>query len=61
MSEAQAEKFRDACYAMNTKSDLLAALTGQADHGDCSEWGITEDEWRWACREALAELEAEQD
>lgn len=50
--------FAEACYDDNSIDELRAALDGEADAGDCKEWGITENEWRDAINAVLNEKSA---
>lgn len=52
--------FAEACYDMNSISELEIALAGDADATDMNEWGITAEEWRAQIDLALAEKRADE-
>jgi hypothetical protein len=51
--------FAEACYNDNTADDLMSFDSADADRTDMEAWGITEQEWRDAQRQALEAAMAE--
>lgn len=47
------EGFSKACFDMNEYRDIRDCMTGPADKIDCATWGIGDDAWRKAQKEAI--------
>lgn len=47
-------EFAEACYNMNSVSELIDALDGGPDETDMKEWGVTDSMWLECIKKALA-------
>ena len=52
--------FAEACYDMNSISELKEMLNQEADSSDLKTWGITAEEWGANITFAIEELESDE-